>query len=129
MKLKPEVKARWLAALRSGEYLRGTGTLYNGCDSYCCLGVLLKEYGYTLIPATDRLGAQCVVEGVTTKPVDGIPYVLLEKFFKDTKNNTNSKTTTVPIQSNKTTSPTLVHLNDLSGASFAEISDVIEECL
>lgn len=38
--INPEFKAKWVAALRSGEYTQGTGNLYNPySDSYCCLGV------------------------------------------------------------------------------------------
>ena len=36
-----ELKEKWLAALRSGEYEQGKDSLYNG-NSYCCLGVLQK---------------------------------------------------------------------------------------
>jgi hypothetical protein len=43
MKMNPEVKARWVAALRSGEYLQGTSTLRIG-DQFCCLGVLCDIY-------------------------------------------------------------------------------------
>ena len=52
-KLDPEVKEKWLAALRSGEYEQGDGQLcYNG--KFCCLGVLNdvldlgypEDYGY-----------------------------------------------------------------------------------
>ena len=38
------VKKKWVAALRSGEYARGTGALRKtykkGPDRFCCLGVL-----------------------------------------------------------------------------------------
>lgn len=39
-----EVKAMWLDALRSGEYLQGTGALrrkVSGKEYFCCLGVLM----------------------------------------------------------------------------------------
>jgi len=38
-KLNPEDKAKWVAALRSGQYTQGRGELkdYYGC--FCCLGV------------------------------------------------------------------------------------------
>ena len=35
-----EIKAKWLAALRSGEYKQGSGGLRNKNDGFCCLGVL-----------------------------------------------------------------------------------------
>jgi hypothetical protein len=36
-----EIKAQWVAALRSGEYEQGTGYL-NADGKYCCLGVLCE---------------------------------------------------------------------------------------
>jgi len=38
-KLKPEIKERWLEALRSGKYKQTTGYLRDD-DGFCCLGVL-----------------------------------------------------------------------------------------
>jgi hypothetical protein len=41
MKMPKELRDKWVSALRSGEYVQGTGALYNPRDcSYCCLGVL-----------------------------------------------------------------------------------------
>lgn len=39
--MKPEIKAKWLTALRSGEYKQGQNFLHARSDnSWCCLGVL-----------------------------------------------------------------------------------------
>lgn len=38
--MNPEIKAKWLEALRSGNYKQGTGRLRKADNSYCCLGVL-----------------------------------------------------------------------------------------
>lgn len=35
-----ELKAKWVAALRSGEYKQGIGAMRSADDGYCCLGVL-----------------------------------------------------------------------------------------
>lgn len=45
VKMDPELKARWVAALRSGDYEQTTGALREqlrnkNCDGFCCLGVL-----------------------------------------------------------------------------------------
>ena len=40
MALTPELKARWIAALRSGEYIQGRYNLRTREGHYCCLGVL-----------------------------------------------------------------------------------------
>lgn len=42
-KLKPAIKARWVAALRSGKYIQGRGALHSTApDRFCCLGVLCE---------------------------------------------------------------------------------------
>lgn len=42
--MNEEIKAQWVAALRSGEYVQGKSTLHsvdeNGNAQFCCLGVL-----------------------------------------------------------------------------------------
>ena len=38
--MNPDVKAKWVAALRSGEYEQGRVYLHDEDDRYCCLGVL-----------------------------------------------------------------------------------------
>lgn len=44
--MKAEIKAQWVAALKSGEYKQCQGTLtrvaYDGTESHCCLGVLTE---------------------------------------------------------------------------------------
>ncbi len=49
-KMNPEVKARWVAALRGGEYTQdkytqGKSSLRNKYDELCCLGVLCDLAG------------------------------------------------------------------------------------
>lgn len=39
-RMNPEIKARWVAALRSGEYKQGRGDLRRESGEFCCLGVL-----------------------------------------------------------------------------------------
>lgn len=40
-----EIKEKWVAALRSGEYKQGMGQLRDSSDSrFCCLGVLTDLY-------------------------------------------------------------------------------------
>ena len=47
--MNPQVKEKWVNALRSGNYKQTTGNLYESEVGYCCLGVLtdlyLKEKG------------------------------------------------------------------------------------
>lgn len=39
-KMKPKIKAQWVAALRSGDYKQGIRRLRSAEDDFCCLGVL-----------------------------------------------------------------------------------------
>lgn len=47
-KMNPEIKGKWLTALRSGDYVQGKGLLCrvkkDGSKTYCCLGVLTDLY-------------------------------------------------------------------------------------
>jgi hypothetical protein len=43
--MSPELKAKWLEALRSGKYKQGTGYLRTFADEFCCLGVLADING------------------------------------------------------------------------------------
>lgn len=43
--MTPELKAQWVAALRSEKYKQGIGLLRNRHDEYCCLGVLCELAG------------------------------------------------------------------------------------
>jgi hypothetical protein len=40
VKMNPKLKARWVEALRSGDYKQGTKFLRTNEGAYCCLGVL-----------------------------------------------------------------------------------------
>lgn len=42
MSMKPEIKEKWVAALRSGKYEKGRGRLNYGNKQFCCLGVLCE---------------------------------------------------------------------------------------
>lgn len=44
--MNPEIKAKWIEALRSGKYQQTAGTLRNN-DGFCCLGVLCDVMGST----------------------------------------------------------------------------------
>lgn len=44
-KLPPDFKAKWIAALRSGEYKQGRMKLLSDDGSYCCLGVYARVCG------------------------------------------------------------------------------------
>lgn len=50
-----ELKAKWVAALRSGEYVQGHGRLRDVNDHYCCIGVLCKLMGLYVMVSSESL--------------------------------------------------------------------------
>lgn len=40
--MKPEIRTRWVTALRGSRFEQGQGKLRNEHDEYCCLGVLCQ---------------------------------------------------------------------------------------
>jgi hypothetical protein len=42
--MKTDIKAKWVTALRSGEYKKGIYRLHTKDGRYCCLGVLCDLY-------------------------------------------------------------------------------------
>ncbi len=50
-KLDPELKAKWVEALRSGKFVQGETDLHDCSeDTYCCLGVLQAIVGVEKLP-------------------------------------------------------------------------------
>lgn len=47
--MNPDIKQRWVEALRSGEYQKDTGRLRTN-EGYCCLGVLTDLYSKEVDP-------------------------------------------------------------------------------
>ena len=126
VKMNPAVKAKWVAALRSGDYKQGRGALkattFRG-DEFCCLGVLCdisleelkldimidEETGLTYfnknrstLPASVQGWADLSEYGELVMPVH--PYYGGERIVA------------------------LTGLND-QGKSFEEIADLIEQYL
>lgn len=50
-----EIKAKWVAALRSGKYAQGNAGLRNG-NRFCCLGVLADVCGVKWLARTEANG-------------------------------------------------------------------------
>lgn len=61
--MNPQVKEKWVNALRSGNYKQTTGNLYEPGVGYCCLGVLtdlyLKEKGFEWDTTESSTGWVC----------------------------------------------------------------------
>lgn len=101
----PEIKEKWLKALRSDEYEQGT-TFLRSIDGsrFCCLGVLC-----------DIIDSSLWREQYGTYLYDGALCILPETLRCGVKIDPNEQ-------------KTLTRMND-GGASFTEIADYIEETL
>lgn len=99
-----KIKARWIAALRSGEYQQGAGQLHNSHNQFCCLGVLAAISGEC---AWDEAG-DAFVGG---KQVSSSDEFYLRPEFAGLSRDVQKS---------------LAKMND-NGRSFTEISDYIEK--
>lgn len=106
--MNPEIKAQWLAALRSGEYAQGRGSLKTDSGDYCCLGVLCQlavDQG-----VVDEYSEFCTKTSYPSGMVvewSGIP-------------------TFNPVVDGDGYHTRLATLNDVQQYSFAKIADIIE---
>lgn len=128
--MNPEVKKKWVNALRSGKYKQTNGMLHNSYDnSYCCLGVLCDIYAkerkkrafdYSeFILGTENTGMGST--GLLPKIV--VNWAGLNQFA------IYAEESSTDIRSGKShNAKTLANLND-SGVSFEKIADIIEERL
>lgn len=114
--MNQEIKAKWTAALRSGEYKQGRGQLKTRSpnDGYCCLGVLCDLYDKELWQTEEA------VNGIVAITYLGSSSFLppLVRAWADIDN----------CGTFDEDGRTLSSEND-SGATFAEIADIIDEYL
>lgn len=145
-KLKPEVKKKWLAALRSGDYQQVKHKLRveteDGKPSFCCLGVLCDIYekeGYT--EAQWHFRGERTDDGNRSMQIAGeqtyVPQLIQGWAFEgyhdadlrmyDNKDFLfdNSDKFVKKVEGYKDL--TLWKLNDEFNMTFEEIADVIEE--
>lgn len=107
-KLNPEFKAKWIAALRSGEYIQGEKYLYKA-GRYCCIGVA------------------CAVAGIPEEEICGVGLIEDNAFL--VRHPELSPLSSCDIKTNADAAMPLTDMNDIQGKSFNEIADWIEENL
>lgn len=124
MSMNPEVRAQWVAALRSGKYKQGVGRLKREAsgfgpgdgEEFCCLGVLCDiqppEVGHW-VKIWD--GVDYVLNGLPkanygVSNAAEIPAILREKLGIDAEKQSR-----------------LISLNDRDHANFNEIANYIEQ--
>lgn len=103
--MDPELKAEWVAALRSGNYRQGNHQLYRIDDqSFCCLGVLCE------VAKLERRGD--TYYHTTSQSDQFLPESFREK----------AKISNIAMRK-------LTRLNDKERMTFPQIADYIEENL
>jgi hypothetical protein len=131
MKMNPEVKAQWVAALRSGEYEQGRDALTLE-GKYCCLGVLCDlavKSGQDVRVKMETLANQIRYDGET----DIAPASVVNWAGLDSGNPAVRMTAREAFPEKYGSDPgagdfqlSLAELND-GGKTFSEIADIIEE--
>lgn len=133
LKLDPDIKAKWLTALRSGDYKQGQNYLhytetYDGqkADYYCCLGVLcdiaVKEGVVEVEEQSDDGVVRWAYDWSGTMPTS----VVAKWAYATDSLNVDRNAWLVPVSDRLCS---LSELNDDRGFSFAQIADVIERNL
>lgn len=107
--MNPEVKTRWIEALRSGRYKQTRGQLRDD-EGFCCLGVLCDISG---LGKWDQNG--CYRRNLSGHRLD-LPFFVAEW----------AELPSYPLASDNTP---LAELNDFSGLTFPQIADIIERDL
>ena len=113
-----EVKDKWLAALRSGEYEQGTQMLCSIENQFCCLGVITDLY------IKEHEGEAWEINSSTFKNFYGNSTYLIPKVMDWT--NLKEFNPSIVLESGER--KTLSDLND-KGYTFSEIADLIERYL
>jgi hypothetical protein len=126
MGMNPEFKARWVEALRSGDYKQTQQTLYDG-TGYCCLGVacdLLVKDGVIKTDYYTCENENCCDEWYFGDESEYSSKLLPEKAIEVMEIGMDN-----PIVDFDGFEHHLAELNDKLGLTFSEIADLIEDQL
>lgn len=130
-RMNKKIKAKWLEALRSGDYKQGKGQLRNEKNNFCCLGVLCNLHA----EAKPKFAAKQEFPGEYGGD-DALPPDVVVGWAGLSENNPcfempfNVRGTGKDFKGDRRTFKKgdlvdIAHLND-SGLGFKQIADVIE---
>lgn len=123
-RMDPSIKQRWVSALRSGSYHQGRNFLRREND-YCCLGVLCDLHAQSYSQDWTLYGQRTTKQGGTPRQIfqyDGFDSVLPEQVVDWSGLDAQD-----PIVAHDEDLTSITKLNDLTGLSFEQIADLIEE--
>jgi hypothetical protein len=121
--MNSEVKAKWIAALRSGEYEPGRGELRSVSNCFCCLGVLCDLYQKEH-PEVEWVVANHDKRVYEFNRQSQVPPLSVWKEWAQM----NEANPVVSLTNSPYTQGSLAGMNDF-GDSFETIADIIEEHL
>lgn len=107
--MNPEIKTKWVAALRSGEFEQGRSQLRKG-NTFCCLGVLCELYRRTTGDGEWLTGGYFLGVSDVLSPI-------VRDWAGLAENN--------PVLARDTCPTSLAERND-AGITFSEIADIID---
>lgn len=115
--MNPEVRDKWIQALRSGKYQQGKSFLNVNDETFCCLGVLCEL---------------AFEEGIVTKDFDKSFFLFSYSGFHEVLPSQVSRWAGFNDSENPNCnphyySPTFTELNDDHQLTFEQIADIIEK--
>jgi hypothetical protein len=126
--MKADIKTKWVAALRSGEYEQTEGVLRNG-NGFCCLGVLCDLYAQETgveWAAPNEYGQSTMHKIASTLPLEVRVWAqLADEYGTYVEVETDEGGAANPYLTNAS----LTELNDTWNYDFKMIADVIEQQL
>lgn len=126
-RMNPQIKERWIAALRSGKYEQGWGAL-NERGKFCCLGVLCDLY----VKETEGVDWRDANSELLVPEVDGKRYLLNAGSFLPPAvqewAGLKHGNDVVFWNADEERHDGLVDMND-NGSNFNEIAEVIDKWL
>jgi hypothetical protein len=116
--MNPEIKAQWVADLRSGEYEQAKSYLASKGDGYCCLGVLCEQaVGAGVVNRTDGGDGRFYYGDGSDEEGEGNDITLPPSV---------ANWAGLEADSPQIDGRHLSEMNDDDGKTFAEIADAIE---
>lgn len=141
--MRPEVKEKWIKALKSGDYQKAKGRLTAGGNQFCCLGVLCdlaaKEgLGRWEVPHDEAIQEPVFIDVKKERADAVLPRAVVEWAGLDTKlegssvfaptigANPRIQDRYVMDGIHRVAVASLAELNDHSEFTLSEIGDVVE---
>lgn len=132
--MNPEVKEKWLTALRSGDYAQGKGKLEKidaeGQSTYCCLGVLCD------LAAKENITERDIGRYTTSTTSTDVLYGSNSENFPPMSvvewaglSDPNPPVLIPEPEGELSRATNLAELNDEKGYTFYQIANVIEAAL